>query len=770
MENGHKVIVWFDEVGKGDLNLVGGKGANLGELTRSGIPVPPGFIVTSHAYFDFLTKSGRLDQLQGLLDSIDPNNNTQLQKTAEEIQQIIRKSPMPPEISEGIKQSYIKIGRGMVAVRSSATAEDLPEASFAGQQRTFLNIHGSDDVVAAVQDCWASLFEARAIFYRIHHHFDHLKIGIAVPVQRMVQSEASGVMFTLEPVTNNQMHIVIEAIRGLGEAIVSGEVTPDLYKVDKKELRIIDKKISKQEWKLMRNAWRADGHSEANVKVEISPSEQGKQNITDKEILALAHLGKQIEAHYNFPQDIEWAIEGNKVYILQTRPVTTVKPLDEGADLPELQGEVILTGFAASPGVAVGRVQIVADPSEIDKVKPGDILVAEITTPDYVPAMEKAAAIVTDRGGKTSHAAIVSREMGIPCVVGTGEATKQLANGTLITVDGGRGKIYKGNVVTEEFKSLAMNANGAKQRLNTLTRVYAILGEPGRAAAVAARDVDGVGLLRAEFMILHRVKEHPQYMLSQGRGNEFIEKLGEGVATIAKAFNPRPVVYRATDFKTNEYRSLKGGEAYEKVEENPMIGYRGCSRYVTEVDVFKLEIEAIKAVRKTYNNVWMMIPFVRTVEELAQTKRILEKEGLHQSSSFKLWMMAEVPSNVFLIDQFIDTGIDGISIGSNDLTQLILGIDRDSERLADKFDERNDAVLIALETLIKAAAKAGITSSICGQAPSNYPELTEKLVEWGITSVSVNLDMIEKTRKIIADVESRLITPARLRRLERSWD
>ncbi len=770
MDKDQKMIVWFDEVGKADLGLAGGKGANLGELTRSGIPVPPGFIVTADAYFDFLTKSGRIEDIRSLLDIIDPNNNKQLQETAEKIQQIIRKSPMPADIIEGIKQHYAKIGRGMVAVRSSATAEDLPEASFAGQQRTFLNVHGQDEVVAAVQDCWASLFEARAIFYRIHHGFDHLKIGIAVPVQRMVQSEASGVMFTLEPVTSNQLHIVIEAVLGLGEAIVSGEVTPDLYKVDKQEMRIIDKKLSKQEWKLMRNPWKGDGRTEANVKVEIPPHEQGKQNISDREILALAQLGKQIEGLYKFPQDIEWAIENSKVYILQTRPVTTVKPLEEGEELPEFQGEVILTGFAASPGVAAGSVQIVKDVSEIDKVRPGDILVAEMTTPDFVPAMEKAAAIVTDRGGSTSHAAIVSREMEIPCVVGTGGATRDLCNGVQITIDGSRGKVYKGNLITDEFKFMSMNTGGPREKIKTMTKVYVNLAVPGRAAAVSARDVDGVGLLRAEFIITHRVGEHPLHMISEKRGGEYVEKLSEGIATIARAFSPRPVVYRATDFKTNEYRNLKGGREYEQNEENPMIGYRGCSRYVTDLDAFLLEIEAVKNVRKTYNNLWMMIPFVRTVDELAETKRIMEKEGLHQSPTFKLWMMAEVPSNVFLIDEFISTGIDGISIGSNDLTQLILGIDRDSERLAKKFDERNEAVLMALEILIKGAFKAGITCSICGQAPSNYPELTEKLVEWGITSVSVNVDKIEKTRKIIAEVEERLTTPSRLRRLSRSWD
>ncbi|MEE9520750.1 MAG: putative PEP-binding protein, partial [Dehalococcoidales bacterium] len=379
-------------------------------------------------------------------------------------------------------------------------------------------------------------------------------------------------------------------------------------------------------------------------------------------------------------------------------------------------------------------------------------LVAEMTTPDFVPAMKRAAAIVTDRGGRTAHAAIVSRELGIPCVVGTERATSTLSDGQIISVDGSEGKVYEGKVAEEK---LAPSAAMPKEKIKTKTKVYVNLAEPEIAERVAARDVDGVGLLRAEFIIAG-IGEHPNYMINQNRGHEFVDKLAEGLTMFAKAFDPRPVVYRTNDLKTNEYRALKGGEKYEAVEENPMLGYRGASRYITDIDVFNMELEAIKRVRKDYPNLWVMIPFVRTVDELAGTVKIMESAGLKRSEDFKIWMMAEVPSNFILLEKFIGVGIDGISIGSNDLTQLILGIDRDSETLADTFDERDEAVLVALERLIKVSKSMGITSSICGQAPSFYPELTEKLVKWGITSVSVSPDMIDKTREIIAGVEKKL--------------
>ena len=748
MHQGQKAVVWFNEVTKKDVPTVGGKGANLGEMTRARIPVPPGFIVTANAYYDFLQRSKITDKIRSLLKPLDPNDSNQLQQIAEEIKQAILNAPMPPELADEIKKAYIEMGGGLVAVRSSATAEDLPEASFAGQQSTFLNVQGENEVVAAVQECWASLFKPRAIFYRHHQGFDHLRVGIAVPIQKMVQSEASGVMFTIEPMTNDRSKIVIEAVYGLGETLVSGEVIPDLYIIDKERLRISSKKIGKQEWQLIRNV--TGGDNEPNIKVPLQPSSQTQQKLTDDDIISLAKLGKYIEDLYQFPQDIEWAKEGKQIFIVQTRPVTTIKAEAVAEVIPEIKATVLLTGAPASPGMASGPVRIIYDASQIDKVRDGDVLVAEMTTPDFVPAMKRAVAIVTNRGGRTAHAAIVSRELGIPCVVGAERAVTTLTDGQIITVDGSAGKVYEGKVAIKKEA-----ATISRQRIKTKTRVYVNLAQPELADRVAARDVDGVGLLRAEFMIA-QIGEHPRYMISQNRGNEFVDKLYQGINIFAKAFNPRPVVYRTNDFKTNEYRELSGGQEYEEVEENPMLGYRGASRYITDIDVFKLEIEAIKRVRQNYRNLWVMIPFVRTVNELAQTVKIMEAEGLKRSKDFKLWMMVEVPSNIFLMEKFLDVGIDGISIGSNDLTQLILGIDRDSQRLAETFDERNEAVLIALERAIKVSKSMGVTSSICGQAPSVYPELTEKLVEWGITSVSVSPDMIDKTREIIAKAEERL--------------
>ena len=755
MKTNIKFVVWFKEVCKKDVSLVGGKGANLGELTNAGMPVPPGFIITSDAYISFLKRTQIADKIQAKLDMIDPNDSKKLQDVAEDIKELISNAPMPSDIMEEIKAAYRTMGEGLVAVRSSATAEDLPEASFAGQQRTYLNVQGQDEVVRAVQGCWASLFEPRAIFYREEQGFDHLKVGIAVPVQRMVQATMAGVVFTTEPVSNDSNKIAIEAAYGLGEAVVSGELSPDFYIVDKTELDIKDKRISRQEWQLVRNPHPGEGEDDYNIKEQIPEAKQTVQKLTDAEILNIANLAKRIEEVYQFPQDIEWAKDGTEFYIVQARPITTLHT--KQSDAAPLNGKVILTGLAASPGAGSGRVRMVHHPSEIDMVAQGDILVAEMTTPDFVPAMKRAASIATDRGGRTCHAAIVSRELGIPCVVGTGSATKILKDGQLITVDGSEGKIYEGEVIKAKATGPAVH----KDRIKTNTKLYVNLAHPDLAERVASRDVDGVGLLRAEFMVAD-IGEHPRYMLSQGRAHEFTDKLACGLETFARAFNPRPVVYRTTDFKTNEYRNLKGGDAYEGEEENPMLGYRGCCRYVLERDIFKLEIEAIKKVRENYQNLWIMIPFVRTVTGMLTVKNLLEEEGLFHSNTFKLWMMAEIPSNVILLDKFIsEAGIDGISIGSNDLTQLILGVDRDNPQLAAQFDERDEAVLWALENLVVTAKNNGITSSVCGQAPSDYPDLTAKLVQWGITSISVNPDMIELTREIIAEAEKKLSVPQR---------
>ncbi len=1187
-----KLLVWFAEVGRNDIALVGGKGANLGEMTKASLPVPPGFIVTSTAYYEFL-RANKLDKvIKKELVNIDPEDSKKLNSIAQRLQKAVQSHPLPSQLAKKIAKAYDDIGRGPVAVRSSATAEDLPQASFAGQQATFLNIEGSEKLIKAVRECWASLFEARAIYYRAINKFDHSKVGIAVPVQKMVQSEVSGIMFTADPVASDTDKIVIDAGLGLGEAIVSGSVTPDHYVVDKKTLAVVSKEISHQAWQIVRNA-RGE-----NVHVSSPKHQLDSQKLTDEQIIKLATLGHKVETHYGAPQDMEWALENNSFYMVQSRPITTLRDksqipnpksqTDRTVEHQELvasskeleadKSEALVTGAAASVGRASGPVKIIHKPSQIDQVLEGDVLVTEMTSPDYVPAMRRAAAIVTDTGGRTcfagqtkiltnkgffrideltlrpgnlsvpslnqetlklewkpivsvlkqraktikvavsqtanlkqanlevtanhrfltienrqlveekigdllnrqagllsitnlpgldskkanrslayllgaigtdgsiyrtqthgeiqfiqkstapkqefiakvrelfkqefdyemrpavkkatvgmlrgrvisgeamayrcyskerayqlaekeqqlgvsvlehepafaqsfvggaldgdgtvntksgrvnffsvephiyepfisgclrlgvlpqvtrnrealniqltegldrlledcarikprgvkrrngsrlfaarqllgnivegvnfkgrirpyvesnlyidaekvgrtvmplaeskerlelvriltsdlrmlrgryvsdgamtdvynltvadnhnyvvftdnytpivvanSHAAIVSRELGIPCVVGTGTATHVLKTGQVVTVDGASGKVYKGKVeISHQQSASGIQLRAESRQLIagnvvttvpiTATKVYLNLAEPTKADEYAQLPVDGVGLLRAEFIIAN-IGEHPHAMMKAGRSKEYVQKLSDGIGTIAQAFNPRPVVYRFTDFKTNEYRSLKGGEKYEEQESNPMIGYRGASRYIRDPEEFALEIEAIKAVRDGLDlkNLHVMIPFVRRVDEFTRVRDLIHQNGLKQEADFKLWMMVEVPSTIFEIQKYIDEGIDGISIGSNDLTQLILGIDRDSSKLATEFDERYPAVMEAMIDVIKTCRKSNVSASICGQAPSVYPEVTEALVKAGITSVSVAPDVAVSTRKLIASVERKLI-------------
>jgi pyruvate, water dikinase len=662
---------------------------------------------------------------------------------------LILQGTIPERLARAITFAYDALGENrdvLVAVRSSATAEDLPSASFAGQQETFLNVTGKEQVLRKVKQSWASLFDARAIFYRHESQFDHFKIGIAIPIERMIESDASGILFTVDPVTNDRSKITIEAIYGLGEMIVQGEVTPDHYEVDKNTLAILTKQIAPQTVKLVKQG-------AENKEVAIVPREQNAQKIPDAVITELAQLGKRLEEHYHFPQDAEWAVEQGKIYLVQTRPVTTLqekaKVLHSSVSLEALP--LLLTGDPASPGIVTGPVKILHDAREIERVSAGDVLVAPQTNPDYVPAMKKAVAVVTDQGGRTSHAAIVSRELGIPAVVGTAHATAMLVNGMIVTVDGSTGKIYQGT-----YSKPAEETKAPTELIKTRTKVYVNLAEPEFAERVAKRHVDGVGLLRAEFMMAN-IGKHPREFIREQQQHLFVEQLAAGMETFCQAFSPRPVVYRTSDFKTNEYRDLVGGKAFEPEESNPMLGFRGAFRYTKDEAVFQLELEAIKQVRdeRGWTNLWVMLPFVRTVEELIAVKRTMTASGLVQSDTFKLWMMVEIPSNVILLDEFIDVGIDGVSIGSNDLTMLILGTDRDNSLVAPAFNEQNKAVLWALERVITTAKARGITSSLCGQAASQYPELVKKLIEWGITSVSVSPDAIETTRKLIAEIEKR---------------
>ena len=773
-----KYIYKFTEVDHDNIAEVGGKGANLGEMTKNKLPVPPGFVVSASAYFYFM-KSNKLDKLVAKeLKDIDAEDTKKLKVLSDIIREKVLKAPFPKDLEKLIIEAYHELSEeamkpdgALVAVRSSATAEDLPEASFAGQQATYLNIQGDNEVVDAVKSCIASLFEVRSIYYRQVNGFDHNKVALAVPVQMMVQSDVSGIMFTADPMANDETKVVIEAGWGLGEAIVSGSVTPYEYHVDKKSLQIVKKEIHEQPWKIAISQGK-DKH------IKLSKEEANAQKLSDDLIIETAKIGIKLNEHYNHPQDCEFAVENGRVFIVQTRPITTLgktaaltADTDKGADtssepeIAENKAEVILQGIGASIGMAAGPVKIIHSPDEIDKIKAGEVLVTEMTTPDFVPAMRKAVAIVTDTGGKTSHAAIVSRELGIPCVVGSGTATTTLKEGMMITVDGHDGTVFKGKiegahgaqkVAADQKNGVVTNNASGTEAYHTVvpatgTKVYVNLGEPDIAEQTALLPADGVGLMRAEFIITG-IGEHPMAMIKEGRSKEYVEKLADGIYKMAKAFAPRPVVYRATDFKTNEYAHLKGGENFEQEEANPMIGFRGASRYIKQPEEFALELEAIKFVRdkKGLKNVWLMIPFVRTTNLIA-------KSGLQQSNDFKLWIMAEVPATAILMDEFCKLGIDGVSIGSNDLTQLTLGIDRDNGTLAADFDERDPAVLASIEHIAKTCREHNVTCSICGQAASDYAEVVETLVRAGATSVSVSPDRVVATRKLIASIEKRLL-------------
>lgn len=749
----HPFIVWFKDIDKSDIDSVGGKGANLGEMKRAGFPVPDGFVVTVAGYREFINKAGIQHEIESLLHGLDVNDAKKLEKASLKIEKIITRSKFPPNIAREIIKAYFTLSGGsmkaaLVAVRSSATAEDLPGASFAGQQATFLNVQGEANVIEKIKAAWASLFTARAIFYRETNKFDHFKVGIAVPVQKMVASEKSGVMFTINPVTNDKEQITIEAVLGLGEMIVQGAVTPDHYEVDKKTGKILVKEVHSQE-KLMKL------QRTENVVRSLSKREGSQAKLTDREIVKLSELGRRLEKHYFFPQDSEWAIEKGNIYLVQTRPVTTVGKEKSSSVPVAIKAEVLAKGDAASPGMASGPVKLLSSAKEIHKVASGDILVAEQTNPDFVPAMRKAVAILTERGGRTSHAAIVSRELGIPAVVGCKDVRKLLRDGMIITVNGSTGEVYKGALAS---KAAAPKRTISPEHLKTATKVYVNLAEPSRAAVVSKMNADGVGLLRAEFMIAD-IGTHPKKLIAEHKEKIFINTLAEKLAIFCSSFSPRPVVYRATDFKTNEYRNLKGGAAYEPEEPNPMLGFRGAARYVVDSTVFEMELEAVKMVRNKmgYTNLYLMLPFVRTPKELMDVKKIIAANGLSRSPTFKLWLMCEIPTNVIRLNDFLDVGIDGVSIGSNDLTMLILGTDRDNSEVAHDFSEMDPAVLWAFEHVVKTCTKRGITVSMCGQAPSDYPDLVDKLVDWGITSVSVNPDAIDHVRETIYQAEHKRV-------------
>jgi len=776
------LILWFEELGKEDIPLVGGKCANLGEMINAGIPVPPGFAVTAYAYKRFIEETGIAQKIYDILDETitDPRNPTQYEEASRKIRSLIESTPIPKDIRDAIVEAYRELSRRVglkdvyVAVRSSATAEDLPGASFAGQQETYLNVRGEEEVLESVRRCWSSLFTPRAIFYRTEKGFRHEKVLISVAVQKMVNSRSAGVMFTIHPVTGDRNIIVIESVWGLGEAIVSGAVTPDHFEVDKNALKIITKNIVKKEVEYVR-----DPKTGKTVHAKVPPERQEAPSLTDEEVVELAKIAKRIEQHYGMPQDIEFAVDRDlpfpqNLFIVQSRPETvwSMKEVEAAASsgssaVSVAEAKIVIKGLPASPGVHVGKAKIVFSPEEAaKKIQKGDILVTKMTNPDWVPYMRLAGAIVTDEGGMTCHAAIVSRELGIPCIVGARDATKMLRDGETYTVDARSGVIYEGAVeelVKPAEEKVAEVAVAARAPVITGTKIYVNISIPEIADKIAREtQADGVGLLRAEHMMVS-IGKHPRLLIEEGGEQKMIDAFAEGIRKVAQAFYPRPVVYRFLDFKPDEFLALPGGEKYEKeaghVGPNPLIGYRGAFRYIKEPDIFRLECRAIKKVREEYGlkNVWVMVPFVRRVEEFIQAKRIMEEEGLIQGPDFKVWIMVEVPSTVLLIDKFIEAGIDGVSFGTNDLTMLILGIDRDDAAVQEIYDERNLAVKRALSHVIRVCRKHGVTTSVCGQAPSNYPDIVEFLVREGVTSISVNPDKVIETRELVASIERKIM-------------
>ncbi|MFH1255782.1 MAG: phosphoenolpyruvate synthase [Candidatus Diapherotrites archaeon] len=817
-------VLWFKDVGKDDVGTAGGKASNLGEMTNAGFPVPPGFVVSAQAYFAFIERTGLKKKLVEIIDAIDVERTMELEEKAKQVRALILSAKMPEDISVEIQKAYMKLSStelpifkssselAYVAVRSSATAEDLPEASFAGQQDTYLNMLGRKELTDAVQRCWASLFTARAVYYRKKQGFPTDKVGIAVVVQKMVESESSGIMFTAEPATGDTSKIVIEAGLGLGEAIVSGSITPDTFVIEKDSMQLMSKKISVQKWRIVKSG-------KGTKREEIQEKIGAAQKLSDKFILELAGIGAEIEAHYGAPQDIEWALEKNKLYIVQSRAITTIKSgrkAKEGEEAEEKKlkkGLVVLTrGLAASPGISYGKVKLIPSVEQIEKVEEGDVLVTKMTAPDWVPAMRKSAAIVTEEGGTTCHASIVSRELGIPCVVGTLNALTAMKNSAFATVDGFKGLVYEGKAEIEvdsrekekiktvevkefdelekalkkeetelfpekkardgidgiwnEYGKVPAEKMSAHEQLDEEEKLLDVLRSvavkvkvnvalPEAAESAAATGADGIGLLRAEHMITGS-GEHPAEFLREGKYGELVETVKNGVRKVALLFKGKPVWYRTFDARSDEFRHLKGGEK-EPHEDNPMIGWHGIRRDLDEPELLKAQLEGIRQLREEgLDNVGVMLPFVISAEEVRKAKEIAREVGLFDGGKCEFGVMVETPAAVWVIDELIAEGIDFISFGTNDLTQLTLGIDRNNERIQKIFSELHPAVQRELEHVIKKCKKAGVKTSICGQAGSN-PAMVKNLVRMGIDSVSANIDAVEKIRSVVLLEEKKLI-------------
>jgi pyruvate,water dikinase len=779
----NRYIIPLDELTIRDVPETGGKNASLGEMIRElsglGVKVPGGFATTATAFRDFLAQSGLAERINEALAELDVDDVRTLSKVGAEIRRWIVETPLQPRLLEELKTAFEEMSGGediAVAVRSSATAEDLPEASFAGQQETFLNVRGIDDVIARVHEVFASLFNDRAIAYRVHQNFDHAEVALSAGIQHMVRSDvgASGVMFTLDTDTGFPNVVFITSAFGLGETVVQGAVNPDEFYVFKPSLEAGKHAIVRRTLgaKAIKMTYRADGTGTETV--DVPEADRHRFSLSDEDVHELARQAVTIEQHYRRPMDIEWGKDGEtgEIYILQARPETVQSRRGGAMQRYRLKAhsKVLITGRAIGHKIGAGDARVIENASEMHRVHKGDVLVADMTDPDWEPVMKRAAAIVTNRGGRTCHAAIIARELGIPAVVGCGDATEVLKDGQALTVscaEGDEGRIYDGVL---EFEEQVIELDEMPE---IPVKIMLNVGNPDRAFDFAGIPHRGVGLARLEFIINRMIGVHPKALLEFDRLDEslretirnqmlgyddpvefFVERLAEGIANIAAAFAPEPVIVRLSDFKSNEYANLIGGSQYEPHEENPMLGFRGASRYVDESfrPCFELECRALKRVREDMGltNVEIMVPFVRTVGEAQEVVRLLGENGLERGENgLRLIMMCEIPSNALLAEQFLEH-FDGMSIGSNDMTQLVLGLDRDSAIIAKLFDERNDAVKAVLSMAIRACKRLGKYIGICGQGPSDHPDLAKWLLDEGIESMSLNPDTVVETWLFLA--------------------
>ncbi|MGB7993404.1 phosphoenolpyruvate synthase [Methanoregula sp.] len=750
-------ILWLEEIRKEDISSVGGKGASLGEMASIGLPVPPAFVVTAQAFRRFLVETGLDQKIFKISENIDVENNAVLEKAADTIKTLVIKAKMPAAIKDDIKASYKKMSQKelIVAVRSSATAEDLPDASFAGQQETYLNIKGEAALLLAVQNCWASLYGARAIYYRAKQGFEEHSVNIAVVVQQLVHSEKAGVMFTSHPISGDPITI-IEGSWGLGEAVVSGSVSPDHYVFDQRTESVGEKTIANKKVEII-----PDG-SHGTKLVSIDPARQDMQVLSDAELAKLAMYGKIAENHYGIPQDVEWGIVAGTIYILQSRPITTIgKKEAKSMSGQNKDAKILLKGQGAAPGTATGKVVIIRDVKDTGSVKEGDILVTRMTNPDMVPAMRKVAAIVTDEGGMTCHAAIVSRELGTPAVVGTKTGTQQLKNGQLVTVDGEMGIVYEGEVTlgTTQSKTgaAALMAPAGNAPIITATSVKVNVSIPEAAARAAATGADGVGLLRIEHLILG-LNKTPGWFIANHKEEEFVKELYDGIKIVLDAFPGKTVWVRTLDAPTDEFRNMQGGES-EPHEHNPMLGWRGIRRDLQSFDQFRLQVEAFKRLWKAgYEHLGVMFPMVSHPDQFIKAKEMMRGWGI-DVDNVALGIMIEIPASAIMIEDFLKAGIKFASFGTNDLIQYTIAIDRNNENVADMYNPQHPAVLTLIHNSIQQCRAYGVECSICGQAGSD-PKMAIWLVEHGITSISANIDAIAKIREAVARTEKRIILEA----------